>query len=107
MMSLRRPPRAIPWGKGESLVLVTDVRKGTWDSLTGDYEAGRVVLLQWEGSGFSERASSPKSDFFYSGVDVLEPGDLGKGGRFISSVVEQRGSDFKDKASRLVLMQVE
>ena len=107
MMSLRRPPRAIPWGKGESLVLVTDVRKGTWENLTGAYEAGRVVLLQWEGSGFSERASSPKSDFFYSGVDVLEPGDLGKGGRFISSVVEQRGSDFKDKASRLVLMQVE
>ena len=58
-------------------------------------------------SGFTERAASPKSDFFYSGVDLLPTGGLRRGGRIIASVIEQSGSAFKDKVSRLVLLRVE
>jgi hypothetical protein len=50
---------------------------------------------------------SPKSDFFYSGVDVLPPGVLARGGRVIASVIEQPGSAFKDRVSRLMLFQAE
>jgi hypothetical protein len=64
-------------------------------------------MLQWEGSGFTERAASPKSDFFYTGVDLLLNGGFRRGGRVVASVIEQPASAFKDKVSRLVLFQVE
>jgi hypothetical protein len=75
--------------------------------LVGGVDSSRVVMLQWEGGGFTERAASPKSDFFYTGVDLLQAGGLRRGGRIIASVIEQSGSSFKDKASRLMLLQVE
>jgi hypothetical protein len=65
------------------------------------------VILKKQGGGFAERAGSPKSDFFYSGVDVLPPGALPRGGRVIASVIEQAGSAFKDRVSRLVLLQAD
>jgi hypothetical protein len=66
------------------------------------------VILKKEGGGFTEMAGSPKSDFFYSGVDVLHPGVFRRGGgKMIASVIEQAGSAFKDRVSRLVLLQPE
>jgi len=104
---LRRPPRGVAGSGGEPLVVATEVRKGALSKLMGSIESSRVVMLQWEGGGFTERAASPKSDFFHTGVDLLQAGGLQRGGRIISSVIEQSGSAFKDKASRLVLLQVE
>ena len=75
--------------------------------MIGAIESSRIVILQGDGSGFTERAASPKSDFFYSGVDLLPTGGLRRGGRIIASVIEQSGSAFKDRVSRLVLLQVE
>jgi len=107
MLSLRRPPRAVPGSGGEPLVVVTDTRKGALKKLMGEIESSRVVMLQWEGSGFVERTASPKSDLFYNGLDLLPTGGLRRGGRIIASAIEQPGSAFKDKVSRLVLLQVE
>ena len=106
-LPLRRPPRAIAGPKGEPLVVVTEIRKGPLQKLIGAIESSRVVMLQWDGGGFTERAASPKSDFFYTGLDLLPTGGLRRGGRIIASVIEQSGSAFKDKGSRLVLLQVE
>jgi len=104
---LRRAPRAVAETRGENLVVVTEVRKGALQNTVGAFESSRVVILQWEGAAFIERTASPKSDFFHSGVDLLPPGVLRRGGRVIASVIEQSGSAFKDKVSRLVLLQVE
>jgi hypothetical protein len=87
--------------------VVTEIRKGPLQKLIGAIESSRVVMLQWDGGGFTERAASPKSDFFYTGLDLLPTGGLRRGGRIIASVIEQSGSAFKDKGSRLVLLQVE
>jgi hypothetical protein len=106
-LSVRRSPRPVTGPKGESFVVVTEVRGGILQNIAGTIESSRIVMLQWEGSGFSERAASPKSDFFYSGVDLLVSGRLPRGGKAIASVIEQAGTAFKDKVSRLVLIQVE
>ncbi len=107
MFSLRRPPRAVAGPKGDPLVVTTEVRKGVLQSVIGSFESSRIVILQRLGGGFAERAGSPKSDFFYSGVEVLPPGELRRGGRVVASVIEQSGSVFKDRVSRLVLFQAE
>ena len=104
---LRRAPRAVAGPKGDPLVVTTEVRKGVLQSVIGAFESSRIVILQRVGGGFAERAGSPKSDFFYSGVEVLSPGDLRRGGRVIASVIEQAGSAYKDRVSRLVLFQAE
>jgi hypothetical protein len=101
-LSLRRAPRAVAGSGGNPLVVVTDARKGTLS-----IGSSRVVILMWEGGGSTERAASPKIDFFYSGLDLLPTGGLRRGGRIIASVIEQVGSAFKDRVSRLVLLQVE
>jgi FG-GAP-like repeat len=106
-LSLRRAPRAVIGSRGEPLVIVTEPRKGSMQRLIGATESCRVVILQWEGGGFAERAASPKSDLLYSGIDLLPTGGLRRGGRIIASVIEQPGSAFKDKVSRLVLLRVE
>jgi hypothetical protein len=106
-LSLRHASRAVTGSGREPLVVVTDIRKGYLQKMIGAIESSRVVILLWEGSGFTERAASPKSDFFYSGLDLLPTGGLRRGGRIIASVIEQSGSAFKDKVSRLVLFQVE
>ena len=106
-LSLRRAARAVAGSGGEPLVVCTDTRKGPLQRLIGAIESSRVVILLRDGGGFTERAASPKSDFFYSGLDLLPTGGLRRGGRIIASVIEQSGSAFKDKVSRLVLLQVE
>ena len=107
MFPLRRAPRAVAGPKGDPLVVTTEVRKGVLQSVIGSFESSRIVILQRVGGGFAERAGSPNSDFFYSGVDVLPPGGLRRGGKVIASIIEQRGSAFKDRVSRLVLLQAE
>jgi hypothetical protein len=104
---LRRSPRGISGPKGPPLVLVTEVRKGIASDVLGSFESSRIVLLQWEGGGFSERAGSPKSDFFFSGVDLLPPGNTRRGSHIIASVIQEAGSAFKEKVSRLVLLRIE
>ena len=106
-LSLRRAPRVAAGSMGEPLVVVTETRKGSLEKLIGSIESSRVVILQWDGGGFTERAASPKSDFFYSGLDLLSTAGMRRGGRVIASVIEQPGSAFKDKVSRLVLLRVE
>jgi hypothetical protein len=107
MFPLRRAPRAVVGPKGDPMVVTTEVRKGVLQSVIGSFESSRIVILKKEGGGFAERAGSPKSDFFYSGVEVLPPGELRRGGRVVASVIEQPGSAFKDRVSRLVLLQAE
>ena len=107
MFPLRRAPRVVAAPKGDPLVVTTEVLKGVLQSVIGSFEASRIVILQRVGGGFAERAGSPKSDFLYSGVEVLPPGGLRRGGRVVASVIEQQGSAFKDRVSRLVLLQTE
>jgi FG-GAP-like repeat len=104
---LRRPPRAVAGPKGESFVVVTEVERGILQNMLGAITSSKVVILQSDGSGFSERAASPKSDFFYSGVDLFPTEKLRRGGRVIASLIEQSGSAFTDRVSRLVLLRVE
>ena len=106
LMPVRQPPRVTTGSKGSPLVLVTEVKKGVLDSMAGSYDSTRLVILEWSGGGFTERAAAPKSDFFVSGVDALAPGGLRKGGKVVASVIEQSGTMLKDKASRLELYQV-
>jgi len=107
MFPLRRAPRAVAGPKGDLLVVTTEVRKGVLQSVIGSFESSRTVILQRLGGGFAERAGSPKSDFLYSGVEVLPPEGLRRGGRVVVSVIEQSGSAFKDRVSRLVLLQAD
>ena len=86
---------------------MTEVRRGILKNMMGTIESSRIVMLQWEGSGFAERAASPKTDFFYSGLDLLSAGRLPRGSKAIASVIEESGSAFKDRVSRLVLLRVE
>ena len=107
VMPLRQPPRVTPGAKGAPFVLIPEVKKGVLDSMAGSFDSTRIVILEWSGGGFTERASAPKSDFFVSGVDTLAPGGLRKGGKVVASVIEQAGTTWKDKKSHLELYQVE
>jgi hypothetical protein len=107
LMWLRKPPRVTAGAKGAPLVLLTEVKKGVLDSMAGSFDTTRLVILEWAGGGFTERAAAPRSDFFISGVDVLSPGGLRKGEKVAISVIEQAGTMLKDKASRLELLRVE
>jgi hypothetical protein len=106
-LPLRRSPRAVAGPKGEPFVVVTEAQRGILQNMTGAISSSKIVILQADGSGFTERAASPKSDFFYAGLDLLPTGGLRRGGRIIASVIEESGSAFKDRVSRLVLLQVE
>jgi hypothetical protein len=107
VMPIRRAPRVTPGAKGAPLLLLTELKKGILDSMTGGFDSTRIVILEWSGGGFTERASAPKSDSFVSGVDTLAPGGLRKGGMVVASVIEQVGTAWKDKASHLELYQVD
>jgi len=63
-------------------------------------------LNGYSGGGFSEIAGTVMEGRFFSGVDYLSL-PLRKGGGIIASVIEQEGSAFKDRVSRLVLLGVE
>jgi hypothetical protein len=104
---IRHSPRAVAGPKGEPFVVVTAVQRGILQNMMGAISSSKIVILQADGSGFAERAASPKSDFFYSGVDLLPTGGLRRGGRVIASVIEESGSVLTDRVSRLVLLRVE
>lgn len=93
-------------GAGEkSLLLTTSVDKG-FMNLAGSWEKVRLVLLQWGDGSFSERAGTKVEGSFFSGADFLSP-PLRREGRILATVIEQEGSAYKDKVSRLVLYRAE
>ncbi len=105
--ALRKAPRLAGTGEDGPLIVVHEVKKGLLNVTTGSYESTRLVLLKWEGGEFQEKAAAPFSDYFVSGADVLSSSGLRKGGRVVASVIEQFGSAFKDRTSRLSLFQAE
>ncbi|MBP2679264.1 MAG: integrin-like repeat protein, partial [Deltaproteobacteria bacterium] len=106
-LRLRHAPRVVAGPKGEPFVVVTKAHRGILQNMPGTISSSKVVILQADGSGFTERAASPTIDFFHTGLDLLPAGGLRRGGRIIASVIEQAGSAFSDRVSRLVLLQVE
>ena len=60
-------PSALPTGgrrtEGERFVVVTEVQRGILQNMMGAVSSSKIVILQADGSGFSERVASPKSDF--------------------------------------------
>jgi len=103
---LRKPARVLEGPGGRPFVLIAGVEKVTLN-LAGYFESTRLVLLQWEGDEFVEKAATKKSDHFFSGADLLSASGLRRGGRVISSVIEQQGSAFKEKVSRILLFRAE
>jgi len=89
------------------LFLMTVVKRGILSKLVGSHEYSRIVLLQWDGGEFVEKAGTQRSDHFYSGADYFMDLRAGKGRKVIASVIEQGGTAWKDKASRLVLFSME
>ncbi len=106
-VSLRRAPGTVVGPKGDLWVLLTATQGGMFYSAIGSFESSHVAILKWEGGSFEEKASSPRSDFFLSGMDLLPPGTLRKGEKMVASVIEQQGSVLKDRVSRLALFEAE
>jgi hypothetical protein len=99
-----RTPVRVAAGSGEApLVLIPEVKQG----LLNLSRSTRLVLLRWERREFVERAGSQGSGRFLTGADFLSPDAFGKGGKIVASEIIQSGSAFKDKASQLVLFQVD
>jgi hypothetical protein len=103
---LRKPARVAAGPEGKPFVLIAGVEKVVLN-VARYFETTRLVLLQWDGDAFVERAATKKSDHFYSGVDLFSSSGLRKGGKVIASMIEQEESSFKDKVSRLLLFRVE
>jgi hypothetical protein len=104
---LRKAARSFPGRDGEPWLLIPGASSGILSKALRSYDDSRVVLLQWDGGQFVERAATPKGDHFFSGADRLFPGTGQKGGKVIASVIEQGGSAFKDMISRLELFALE
>jgi len=91
-------------GGGEApLVLIPEVKQGVLNIVSST----RLVLLQWDRREFTEKAGSQSGSRHLTGADFLSPGGFGKGGKIVASEIEQSGSAFRDKISRLILFQVE
>jgi hypothetical protein len=73
----------------------------------GFYDSTRVVLLKWEGGDFLEKAGTKSTGHFISGADFLSPSGLKRGDMIVVSEIEQIGSIFKSKISRLYLYRLE
>lgn len=104
---LRKAARVFPGRDGEPWLLIPAAESGILSKALRSYDDCRVVLLQWDGGQFVERAASPKGDHFVSGADLLFTGSARKGGKVIVSAIEQGGSAFKDKISRLTFFALE
>jgi hypothetical protein len=102
---LRKAARVSEGAGGKPLLLISEVEKGMFN-LARFYDKTRVVLLQWEDGSFSEKAGTKMEGRFSSGADYLSL-PLRRGGGIIASVIEQEGSAYKDKISRLVLYRAE
>lgn len=79
--------------------------KGTFN-LARFWDKTRLVLLQWEDGNFTEMAGTPMTTSFFSGADFLST-PLRRGGGIVASLIEQEGSAYKEKVSRLMLLRVE
>jgi len=102
---LRKAAR-VSEGAGEKpILLISEVDKGILN-LARSWDKTRLVLLQWEDGGFTEKAGTKMEGRYSSGADFLSL-PLRRGGGIIASVIEQEGSAYKDKISRLVLYRAE
>ena len=106
-MEMRRAPRPLPGPEGAPLVLAIEVKRGIASRAIGSFDTTRLVVFQWDGSEFVEKGGSPKSDFFFSGADLLSSPGLRKGGKVISALIEKFDSAMTRPESRLVLLQME
>jgi len=104
---LRKAVRVAPGGAESPLVLIPEVKKGLLGIVEGFYDSTRLVLLQWDGGDFVERAGTGSTKHFVSGADFLSPSGLKQGDRVVASVIEQVGSALKEKISRLDLYRLE
>jgi len=104
---LRKGVRVAPGGGEFPLVLIPEVKKGMLDIIQGFYDSTRLVLLQWDGGEFEEKAGSAGSSHFLSGADFLSPSGLKRGDMVVASAIEQLGSINKSKISRLLLFRLE
>ena len=104
---LRMPVRVAPGGEKFPPVLIPEVIKGMLDTTQGFYKSSRLVVLQWDGGEFLEKAGTKSTGHFVTGADFLSPSGLKRGDTVVASVVEQIGSVFKDKVSRLLLFRLE
>ncbi len=104
---VRKAVRVAPGGGEFPLALIQDVKKGMLDIVQGFYDSTRLVLLQWDGGDFLERAGTPSTSHFISGADYLSPSGLARGDRVVASVIEQIGSALKEKISRLHVYRLE
>ena len=102
---LRKGVRVSEGAGGKPLLLISEVDKGMLN-LARFWDKTRLVLLQWEDGGFSEKAGTNMESRFLSGADYLSL-PLRRGGGIIASVIEQEGSAIKEKASRLFLYRAE
>ncbi len=102
---LRKAARVSEGAGGKPLLLISEVDKGILN-LGRSWNKTRLVLLQWEDGSFSERAGTKMEGAFYSGADYLSL-PLRKDGGIVASVIEQEGSVYKNKVSRLVLYSAE
>jgi hypothetical protein len=102
---LRKAARVSEGAGGMPLLLISEVDKGVLN-LARFWEKTRLVLLQWEDGSFSERAGTKMEGSFISGSDFLST-PLRREGGILASVIEQEGSAYKDKISRLVLYRAE
>jgi len=99
---LRRAARSGILADG-TWILIPTAKSGLFSKTLQSYEEAHVSLLRWDGGEFVEKAGSQQSDRFHSGADFLLSSGNGKGSKVIASVVEQSGSAFKEKISRLLL----
>ena len=102
---LRKAARISEGAGGMPLLLISEVDKGVL-GVARSWNKTRLVLLQWEDGSFSERAGTKMEGAFYSGADYLSL-PLRKDGGIVASVIEQEGSVYKEKISRLVLYRAE
>jgi hypothetical protein len=104
---LRRGVRVAAGGGEAPLVLIAEVKQGVLSTVMNAVAGTRLVLLQWERGEFAEKAGTQISGRFLTGADFLSPDGFAKGGRIVASEIEQSGSAFKDKISRLLLFQAD
>jgi hypothetical protein len=100
---LRNAVRVAAGGGENPMVLIPEGKVGVLSTVSST----RLVLLRWEGGEFVEKAGTQGSGRFITGADFLSPTDFGKEGRIVASAIDQSGSFFKDKVSRLLLFRVE
>jgi hypothetical protein len=104
---LRKAARVAPGERESPLVLIPEGKASLAGVVGGYYESTRLVLLEWDGGNFVEKAGSQSSGQLLSGADFLSPSGLRRGGKVIASVIEKTGTAWRDKISRLELFLLE